>query len=57
MILVAMGHNDRVDRPKIIDLWYAPRRGTLAKVEEQPRFAGFEQETGRCLAADPGNEP
>ncbi len=65
MVLVAMAHNDRIDRPRAGDMpgdqagdvRQAAGRGAFAEVEQEPLPRCLEQETGRSLLADPRNEP
>ena len=57
MVLVAVAQNDRIDRPEAGDVRQTAGRRAFAEVEQEPFPAGFEQETGRRLAADPRNEP
>ena len=56
MVPVAVAEHQRVDRADIVDVRQQPRRRALAEIEHQPFACHFEQEAGRPLGADAGDQ-
>ena len=53
MVLVAVAQDDRVHRREPRDVRELAGRRPFANIEQKPLAAGFEEETGWPLAADP----
>jgi hypothetical protein len=56
MVPVAVAKHQRIDRADVVDLRVQSRRRALAEIEHQPFAARFEQEAGRALGADAGDQ-
>ena len=56
MVPVAVAEHQRVDRADVIDFGQQPRRRAFAEIEHQPLAGRFEQEAGRPLGADAGDQ-
>jgi hypothetical protein len=57
MVAMAVAQNHRIDAADAGHVRQSAGRRTFAEVEQKPPAACFDQEAGRALLADAGNEP